>query len=226
MIIQIWILCIIFVSLLWFLRRWCITENFQNQSGSPMSADQTRTEFWSILAQQKASENQGSQGSSIQNLISAVSNPRPTDTFKVTFGKYVSIFALAKYNKNPVAARNALIDNYDLIQNELSTQVQTETEKATQAAFQSVSGTAKTTACSELNKLAMSLYGQVLKMQTAVEDLSGTELLAESLHDENLGFQKASPCTNQGASPSPACILLASQDETLFPLLPKYEKTR
>ena len=75
--------------------RWRIIENFQSGSGSltpALSADQTRSNFWSILAQQKASENQGSQqqgsqGSSIQNLISAVSNPGPTDTFKVTFGK-------------------------------------------------------------------------------------------------------------------------------------------
>ena len=241
MILRVWILGILLIVLIWVM--WPRKEGFQT-SGSTLSNDATRISFWSLLAQQKAltqgsgiqgiqavqaqgyGSGSGSGSSSILKLIEGVSNPGPNDTFKVTFGNIISVYALAKYNMNPVAARNALIQNYDAIQTQLTTQVQTATEQATSAAFQAGSTSAQATACIELNTLAMSLYGQVIQLTATVQDLSGTALLGEALHDENLALQKGSTgaaCTAQGATPSPACILLATQDEKLFPILHNYD---
>lgn len=169
----------------------------------------------------------GGSSVTILSLISAVSNPGPKDKFKMTFGNIISVYALAKYNMNSSAARAALIQNYDAIQAELTTEVQTASEKTTATAFKTSPENAKTTACSQLNTLAISLYGRVINIMAAVQDLSGTEILAESLHDENMRFQKGSAgkaCTGQGATPSPACILLATQDETLFPIIHGYDE--
>jgi hypothetical protein len=237
MILRVWILGILLIVLIWVI--WPRKEGFQTaNSGSGsrapfLSYEATKTSFWSLLAEQKKLLTKGSQGSQgsqaapdILSLISAVSNPMPTDTFKVVFGNIISVYALAKYNMNPRAARSALIQNYDDMQAQLTTQVQTATEQATAAAFKASPQNAQATACAELNTLAMSLYGKVITMAAAVTDLSGTEILAEALHDENRDLQAGSAgmaCTRQGATPSRACILLATQDETLFPVLQNYD---
>lgn len=245
MILRVWILGILLIVLLWFI--WPRKEGFQAGSVPapvPLSATNTRTLFWSIIAQQKAGGSQtptvpqGYQGTpgqlmtnagsnTIKDLISQVMNPSSTDKFKIVFGNYISIFALAKYSLDPVQARNALLDRYDSMYNELATTVQSDKEKADAAAFNAGPSIAKATSCKELNDLAMSLYGKLIQIQAIVTDLSGTEITAEALHDENRRLQLGQAgtiCTNQGATPSPACIALASQDETLFPVIHNYDK--
>lgn len=248
MILRVWILGILLIVLLFYI--WPRSEGFQAGGSLPagLSAENTRTLFLSLVAQQKASGSQrftlppGYTGSataqgpivmnalgsnigstSIEGLISKVTNPSSTDTFKVVFGKYISMFALAKYNMNPVEARKALIQNYDGLQAQLTTTIQTPDEQAAQTDLQTGGITTKTRVCSDLNTLAMSLYGQVIQMQASVTDMGSNEKLAEDLHDENRAIQLSSACTNQGATPSAACIKLATQDETLFPILYNFD---
>jgi len=148
-------------------------------------------------------------------------NPSISDNLKVTFPNYISIYALAKYSYDPVAARYALMNNYDILQNELVTNLKTPADIAADAQF---TAEPKESACEELNTLAMSLYGQIINMAATASDLSGVALLAGSFHDENRKLQSSSSCTGQTGTPSPACIKLASQDETLFPVLQQFDK--
>jgi len=201
-------------------------EGFQSGSGSTatLSENDTRILFWSILNKDKAGSTSGSgsgsgSGSdSIQALLSQVMNPKDTDTFKLVYPKYISMYALAKYNKNPVAARAALLNNFDDMQAGLEKHVDLEMGKRTAFAANPDSES-----CKLLNNLTMALYGKLLSIQTGAQDISGNEHLAEDLHNENLKLQNASACMNQGATPSADCIALARLDEKLFPLLPIYD---
>jgi len=132
------------------------------------------------------------------------------------------MYALAKYNYNPTAARTALINQYDLLQTELQTAV--EMEQTTRTLFANNPSNAS---CNQLNTITMAFYGKLLSIYSNTQDLSGVEHIAESLHDENLGLQDtvSTACRNQGAIPSAACIKLATRDETLFPLVPVFDAT-
>ena len=255
MLLRVLILGIILIVVTWFI--WmCNKEGFQSGPSytlpAPASPEQIRTQFWSILNQQKtwnipkpilsyktnfdgsssgtstgsASVTPSNVGSGTKALLNAVQNPGPSDLFTVVFPNYISIYALAKYKMDPKAARYALINNYDALQQELITSVQTGSE-LTESAL-SATATAYA-ACQDLNNLAMALYGQIIKVNAAVKGANETEILAESLHDENMRFQGSvsgagGACTNQAATPSAACIQLATQNEKMFPLLSTYNK--
>ena len=224
MILRVWILGILLIVILWIV--WNSREGFQSGGSNPVASQlETRKSFWLIIQQQKAwSTVQGatiSGGSKTvypnKALLESVTNPKASDKLNVIFPNYISIYALAKYKMNPVAARNALINTYDILQNELVTAVQTPEEISANAGFSPAS------VCAELNKLTMFLYGKLLSISANMIDLSGTEITAERLHDENMKLQGSSACMNQGATPSAACIKLASQDQTLFPVLSMYD---
>jgi len=245
MILRVLILGIILIGILYILSS--NREGFQAGSSytlpAPQSSARIISNFWSILNQQKiwsatpktslnrgggsgsgsgsaSGSGSGSGSKGTQELLNSVINPGPSDIFNVVFPNYISIYALAKYGMDPVAARYALLNNYDTLQEELTTAVQTPAEISAGSAF---TMQPKENACEELNALALSIYGQIIRMQESLSDLSGVSIVTASLHDENKNFQQNSVCTNQGSSPSAACIKLASQDETLFPILHNYD---
>jgi hypothetical protein len=232
--LRIWIPCILLIVILILFLRNYFTEGFQvsptYSPPPPQSTEQTRTNFWSILAQEKAGSASGSKYGSgsaalpISSLLPLVMNPKDNDTFKMVYPKYISMYALAKYNYDPAVARLALINNFDQLQIELQTSVEQETDTRNKfqanPAFES---------CSRLNTLTMSFYGKLLSLYSSAQDLSTAGDVADLLHNENIYLQKAvssgntSACTGQGATPSADCIKLATMDETLFPLLPTFD---
>jgi hypothetical protein len=231
MILRVWILGILLIVILCIIWKWSSQEGFQSGSAYRLPAAAEGpvilSNFWTIVDEQKVWRSSGSAGSSgslgsrrsTKQLLDAVMNPGPTDLLAAKFPGYISIYALSKYNKDPVAARYALLNDFDTLQTEIVQAVQTPYEKVINSTFTSAP---QQTACFELDTAAVGLYGQLIALHATVTDLSGTELLAESLHDENIRMQGSSACMNQGATPSVACIRLATQDETLFPLLRQY----
>ena len=181
----------------------------------------TQANFWRLLAMEKAggsSSPTGQSGSTntTGNLIKAVMNPGAKDTFTVKFPNYISMYALAKYNYDPVAARWALLNTpgYDALQQELSTVV------SDQEATQQFSADPLGSSCTNLRSAVMPLLTRLNTIQTGMTDLSGTELLAERLHDENIAIQGslAAKCRATGSltgSMSAACLRLATQDDTI-----------
>ena len=218
--LRIWIPCILLIVILIMLVKTYFVEGFQSGSGSAatLSENDTRMLFWSILNQEKAGSSSGSGHGSRKELLSQVMNPKENDTFKLVYPKYISMYALAKYNNNPIAARSALLNDFDKMQAGLEKEVELETEK--RSAF---AANPQSESCKILNTLTMALYGKLLSIQAGAQDISGNGVLAQELHAENLKLQNASACMNQGATPSAACIALARLDEKLFPLLPIYE---
>lgn len=228
--LRIWIPCILLLVILvvvfrnYFLE--ARVEGFQAGGSSPgLGIDQTRINFWSILSQDKAGlpitsgSKTGSSGSS-KSLLAEVMNPGPSDTFKLVYPKYLSMYALAKYNYNPVAAREALMNNYDTLQSEL--QVNVEKEQATRTRF---ARDPQSASCTEINTMTMGFYGQLVNLYSKTQDLSGAAAIIADFHKENIDLQTAATaaCTNQGATPSAACITLATMDESIFPLLPQFD---
>ena len=236
--LRIWIPCILLIVILIMLFRTYMTEGFQSgASYTPpvaQSADQTRINFWLILGQDKAglpitpgSSGSGSKrgsSSGSASLLAQVMNPGPKDTFTIVYPKYLSMYSLAKYGFDPVVARSALINDYDTLQGELQTVV--ELEQGIRASF---AANPKGESCNQINTMTMAFYGRLLSIYNSAQDLSGAAYIAGNLHDENMNLQNSvssgsnSPCMNQGATPSAACIQLASMDEKLFPLLPKFD---
>jgi hypothetical protein len=133
----------------------------------------------------------------------------------VKFGQYISIYALAKYNYDPVAARDALFNSYDTLQSEMSTNLY---NKNIVAAWDA---DLKGQTCAQLDNLMNTFTGQVTSLTKSIQDLSGTAVLAGSMRDENMAYQlkHKRACTNPT---SPACMSLASQEGPLFSLLAQY----
>ena len=191
----------------------------------------TANAFWTLIATSKAGSagsagSKGSAGSagsgvtaSLTEQLNAVMEPGGSDTFQIVFPQYISMYALAKY-KTPSVARYALLNYFDSMQAELSTEVE-----QNQAQRNNFATNPQQASCDALNTLTMQMYGQLLSVYSTAEDLSGQEVLAEALDSENLKLQGMSACMNQGATPSAACIALATQDEKLFPLLPMYDSS-
>lgn len=245
MLLRVWILGILLIVVTWIIWNWNQQEGFQAMGQyslpTPAGEEQARNNFWTILNEQKAWNvpkntrlytTNFAAGSSVEAeagsgttkaLLKAVQYPGKSDKFTAVFPNYISIYALAKYRKDPVAARYALINNYNGLQEELESAVQSGSERTADANYKQNPDLSNLWACLELNNLAMALYGQIIKVNAAVKGVNETELLAESVHDENMRLQgSATACMNQGATPSAACIQLATQDEKLFPLLEKY----
>ena len=233
--LRIWLPCILLIVIFIILVRKYFTDTEGFQASTPytsppaQSADEVRINFWSILSKYGTSGSTGTGGSgsgsgsgppSISNLLDQVMNPNPKDTFKMVFPKYVSMYALAKYNYNPVTARNVLINEYDMLQTELQTTVETE-----QNSRNDFASDPKGKSCEQINTMTMGFYGRLINLYKGAQDLSGVVHNAGSFHDENLSLQNIvlSACKTQGSLPSEDCIKLATVDEKLFPLLPRFD---
>ena len=220
--LRIWVPCILLLVIFVLSIKTYFLEGFQSGgSGSlypSLSKNDTRIEFWKMIAQDKGGGS-GSGSSSFSSLLSKVMNPQPNDVFKLVYPKYISIYALAKYKNNPVAARYALINMFDTVQSELTTQVEQETAQRT--AF---NANPQLESCTTLSNLTLGLYGQLISVYAKSKEFSQLEATEENLHTENISLQNSvlGACSNQGATPSAACIKLATQHEKLFPTLPIY----
>ena len=169
--------------------------------------DPSTSAFWDLVA--KVNKNDPT---TMKNLAK-VTDPDPNDLMPLTFSKYISLYAMAKFDNNLSAARNALYTNYNTLQNDLSTKVYSKSKWTDP----------KAESCANLEKARASFIMQYTGLVTSVQDLSGSALTAGKMHDENLAYQTANMANCQ--PPSPGCISLATQDGPVFSLMAKYETT-
>jgi len=201
----IWILGIlIMAACIW----WSCKEGFQ------VSQAATQTNFWNI------SNKIDSKDAPTVTALGRVSDPDPSDSKDVMplkFSKYISMYALAKYNNDVSGARQALFNNYDQLQTEMSTNLY---DQATVTAW---TANPKQKTCDQLDTVRKTLLQKMLGLRSHVQDLSGTSVLASAMRDENMAYQVKYASKCQGNPLSAACIQLANQEGPVFPLLAKYE---
>jgi hypothetical protein len=184
------------------------------QEGFQVSPAQTSTNFWALSKKVDAND------APTITALARVSGPDPNDsndTMPLTFSKYISIYAMAKYNSDLSGARSALFNNYNQLQTEMSTNLY---DQAQVAAWSSdpINQT-----CRKLDTLRAGFITQYATTVSSMQDLSGTSILASAMRDENMTYQQQLIAKCQGTPLSPACIALANQEGPVFPLLAKYE---
>ena len=196
-------------------------EGFQSQARGDIlpkinTPEDTVKEFWSIV--NAANDHNTTEYIGTLEMIKRVSDPFPGDPFQVSFPKYISAYALAKYKRESVPARNDLLNNYDTNLRELTTLVYDQTRIA------EWNTDPKTQSCVAIdivkNNFAASLASLRLKMQ----ELEGNVDTLAKMRDENLQFQKQYLSVCSTTPPSQACVDLASQEPILFPLLAIFGK--
>ena len=201
----IWILGILIIAAC----IWCsYKEGFQ------VSQAVTQSNFWSI------SNKIDSKDAPTVAAVARVSDPDPLDSKDVMplkFSKYISIYALAKYNNDVSGARQALFNNYDQLQTEMSTNLY---DQATVTAW---AADPKQKTCDQLDTVRKRLTQKMFGLRSQVQDLSGSSVLASAMRDENLAYQVKYASKCQGNPLSSACVQLANQEGPVFPLLAKYE---
>ena len=140
----------------------------------------------------------------------------PNDMIPVKFSKYISMYALAKYDYDVSGARQALFTQYDTLQSEMSTNLYD------QAAVAAWKANPKGQTCAQLNTLMNTFTTKLATLRTSVQDLSGTALLAGSMRDENMEYQVKYKNACKTNPISRECIRLASQEGPVFSLLSQY----
>jgi hypothetical protein len=193
------IICIVF--LLWYRNK----EGFQLND-----PDVIQNNFWAIIKDKN--------DPLVMDEIARVRSPDPNDKkdkMPVTFPIHMSIYAMAKYNYDLSGARNALFQNYDMLQSEMTTNLYD------QGSVSAWTAEPKKNTCAQLDTLMNTFTQELSNLRTKVQDLSGTAMLAGSMRDENMDYQikYTSACNS---SMSPACMNLASQEGPVFPLLAQY----
>jgi hypothetical protein len=186
----------------------CYTEGFQ------VAPAQASTNFWAISNKVDAND------APTLKALSRVSGPDPNDpkdTMPLTFSKYISIYAMAKYNSDLSGARTALLNNYNQLQTEMSTNLYDQSQKAAWGADPI------NKSCVKLDTLRAVFIGEYSNIINSIQDLSGSAVLAGKMRDENLAYQQLLVSQCQGNSLSPACINLANQEGPVFSLMAKYE---
>jgi len=153
----------------------------------------------------------------IATLINDVMYPKEKDAFQMVFPRTFSIFALAEAGGNAALARNNLMLNYTELQDKFATTFQVPDDNARWAA------NPKQETCAQLGQLRTILNQKVALARQRVQDVSGSQLVAMNMKDENMRLQKeyAAACSK---NMTPECIKLASQDTTVFPLLDDYDQ--
>jgi len=191
----------------------CIWWSYKEE-GFQVSQEATQTNFWSI------SNKIDSKDATTVAALARVSDPDPLDlkdVMPLKFSKYISMYALAKYNNDVSGARQALFNNYDQLQTEMSKNLY---DQPTVTAWTS---DPKQKTCDQLDTIRKTLVQKMFTLRSQVQDLSGSSVLASSMRDENLEYQLKYAKVCQGNPLSTACIQLANQEGPVFPLLAKYE---
>lgn len=151
--------------------------------------------------------------------LTQVRSPDPNDSndmIPVKFSKYISMYALAKYNYDVSGARQALFTEYDTLQSEMSTNLYD------QAAVAAWKNNPKGQTCAQLNSLMNAFTTKLAALRTSVQDLSGTAVVASSMRDENMEYQVKYKNACRTTPISSECKRLASQEGPVFPLLTQY----
>lgn len=202
----IWIIGILAVTIaigIWYL------YNFQEgfQVNLP-STDLIKRQFWDIVSKKDTPN--------VAENIQKVRDPAPNDTMPVKFPIYMSVYALAKYNNDPIAARKALFDDYQLLQQELTTDVYDHTDVNDWKEYP------KELTCRKLDSTINEIIEFINNTKKSFVDISGTIHKGAAIHDENMGFQNILLKECKKNPMSDACIRLASQDNPIYPLLQRY----
>jgi hypothetical protein len=150
-----------------------------------------------------------------------VSSPDPSDPndkLPVKFSNYISMYALARRQATTdlSGARADLFTCYNTLQSEMQTNLYSQ---ITRAAWDT-SPIAET--CKKLDTLRASYIVRYANLNKQVQDLSGTEITAEKMRDENLAYQNTLTDKCKVTPMSPACRSLASQEGPVYELLSKY----
>ena len=193
------------------------TEGFQadiRRAIMTQAPSTTTANFWSIS--NKLDKNDEVTVKALARVAEPDPND-PNDTMPLTFSKYISIYAMARYNGDLSGARLALFNNYNQLQTEMSTNLYDQRERA------AVGADPVNQSCRKLDVLRAAFIGQYSDIVTAVQDLSGTTLIAGQMRDENMAYQQQLVSKCQGSALSPACINLANQEGPVFSLVAKYE---
>jgi hypothetical protein len=178
-----------------------------------LTKDEIMTNFWYM------SEKIDSNDALTVLDVNRVSKPDSTDKkdkMPIEFSKYISIYALAKYN-DVSGARIALFNDYDTLQTEMSRNLHD------QKSITDWGTDPKTNTCNQLDSIRKTFLQKLFNLRSQVQDLSGTSILASSMRDENLAFQEKYKSVCTGTPLSPACVQLANQEGPVFSLLAKYE---
>jgi len=179
------------------------------------TVDSTTRSFWDLIGKQN--------DPTTAALVAKVSDPDPddeNDPFPLSFPLHISMYSLAKYNMDVSGARTALFNNYNGLQSELSTNVYSQSEVA---AWTTSPTSALTQTCTQLDAVKRVAEVQLATLKQTMRDLSGTEVSANAMKNENMALQLKLSGLCQGVTPPTICQTLASQDGPLFPLLSKYE---
>lgn len=200
----IWIVGILVIAVsVWYL--YIVQEGFQVNLPS---TDYIKSQFWDIVSKKDIPD--------VTRNIQKVRDPAPNDIMPVQFPTYMSIYALAKYNNTPSLARQALFDDYDLIQRELSTNVYD------QGNVNNWKANTKELSCEKIDIVSKQLGAFLKDTKKGVVDISGTLHKGVAIHNENMGFQNILLKECKKNPMSAACIRLASQDDPIYPLLQRY----
>jgi hypothetical protein len=158
----------------------------------------------------------------IARKILRVSDPDPNDRkdlMPIKFPQQISIYALARFNYDLSGARAALMNDYDTLQTEMSSNLYD------QGVINSWNGDPKGQSCQILNQLRDTL------IRTKLTSISGSGSAAAenidaaaAMQDENTNYQVRLQGQCNPNSLSPQCYKLATQTETLFPLSRKYDE--
>jgi len=215
----IWILGILVIAVCayWIYSKEGFQVVQQSAVASTMSTQEgTVKKFWDIS--EKIDLNDVS-GTNLRADVNRVSKPDSTDKkdkMPIEFSKYISIYALAKYN-DISGARMALFNDYDTLQTEMSRNLYNQTSVAQWGADP------KTNSCNQLDSIRKTFLQKIFNLRSQIQDLSGTSVLASNMRDENLAFQEKYKSVCKGTPLSPACVQLANQEGPVFSLLAKYE---
>ena len=201
-----------------FVWQW-LREGFQAvtlRSLSATEASSVSSKFRDITAKLDAGD------TATITSLSKVANPDPNDSkdlMPVSFGKYISVYSMARSNGDLSGARIDLFGAYDQLQTEMGSILYD------QAKVSAWNSDAKGESCRQLDTLAANFAIQYTALRNSMQDLSGTAIKAARMRDENMEFQKQhlSKCQGQGNSLSAACISLANQEGPVFSLMAKYE---
>lgn len=152
-----------------------------------------------------------------KTTIAAVTNPTETDSFKVVFPRQQSIAALAHSLGNTVMARNLLLNNYNMVEQQIMPSL-----NPTPGDIIAFNTNNLGFVCGQLVALSTDLKAKLATMKTGVNALDATRPSAIAVKDENMRFQRTLTAICQG-NLSQSCRDLASVDSTLYPLLALYD---
>ncbi len=211
-----WILGIIMIAALIYLWRNSAGEPFQVSNCSIADAETPAVSerFTRILASKDTD--------TVSQAILRVSSPDPSDpndSLPVKFSNYISMYALARRaNITDVSgARSSLFNCYNTLQTEMETKLYDTAKRGAWTA------SPKTETCKKLDLLRAKYIVEYAKIIKQVQDLSGTEVTAEKMRDENLKIQNRLTKACKVSPMSQACKDLASQELPVYDLLSKYE---